>query len=89
MAASPAQPLLSTTDPRERYVRFQRLTDQGFVEFSFGIGTPDLMADLILPLDAYRLFCSANKVRYLTREQEDEQDFERSKWRYGAPGVTE
>lgn len=89
MPAPSPQPLLTSDDARERYVRFQRIDERGFVEFGFAVGSPELMADLILPLDAYHQFCRTNRVRYLTREQESEQDFERSKWRFGAPGVNE
>lgn len=82
-------PLLAPGDPRTRYVRFGRLNDKGFVEFSFGVGSPDLMAELVMPLDAYREFCRVNRVVYLTREQEAAMDHEQAKWRYGAPGVKE
>ncbi len=84
-----ARPLLSPSDRTPRFVRFGRLTDQGSVEFSFGVGSADLMAELILPLEAYRSFCQSNQVVHLTRDEEDQQDYERSKWRYGSPGLTE
>ena len=71
------------------YVRFQRLTERGFVEFEFGAGSCDLMVDLILPVAAYREFCKANRVIQLTREQERAIDHERAKWRYGSPGISE
>ncbi len=89
MLAAPETPLLSPDDGRARYVRFGRLTDRGFVEFSFGIGSPELMTELILPLEEYKTFCRVNKVIYMTREQEDAMDFEQAKWRYGSPGITE
>lgn len=84
-----ATPLLSSGDARSRYVRFHRVTDHGFVEFAFGVGSPDLMAELVLPLEAYREFCKVNRVVYLTREQEEAMDIDQAKWRYGTPGVTE
>lgn len=87
--ALPDTPLLARDDPRTRYVRFGRLNDKGFAEFSFGVGSPDLMAELVMPLAAYREFCRVNKVVYLTREQEEAQDLDAAKWRYGAPGVRE
>jgi phenol hydroxylase P0 protein len=82
-------PLLTPEDPRTRYVRFHRLNESGFVEFAFGVGSPELMADLVMPLAAYREFCRVNRVVYLTREQEQAQDIDAAKWRYGAPGLTE
>lgn len=82
-------PLLSPDDARSRYVRFHRITDHGFVEFAFGVGSPELMAELVMPLEAYREFCRANQVVYLTREEEAAMDADQAKWRYGSPGVTE
>jgi phenol hydroxylase P0 protein len=76
-------------DALPRYVRVQRYVDGDFVEFAFGIGSPELMVDLILPRPAFREFCQKNKVVDLTPEQERVLDFERSKWRYGKPGITE
>jgi len=85
----PATPLLQPQDTRTRYVRYHRLTSNGFVEFAFGVGSPELMAELIMPLAAYRDFCKANQVVYLTREEEAAMDHDQAKWRYGVPGVTE
>ena len=82
-------PLLSSRDERARYVRFHRITDHGFVEFAFGVGSPELMTELVLPLEAYREFCQVNQVVYLTRAQEEAMDVDQAKWRYGTPGVTE
>lgn len=82
----------STLDPVEtmpHFVRFHRITERGFVEFAFGIGSPDLMTELVLPVPAYREFCAKNRVRYLTREEEIALDHEQTKWRYGQPGITE
>ncbi len=84
-----ATPLLSSSDERERYVRFHRVTDRGFVEFAFGVGSPELMTELVLPLEAYREFCRVNQVVYLTRAQEEAMDIDQAKWRYGTPGVSE
>lgn len=82
-------PLFAPGDERARYVRFHRITDRGFVEFAFGVGSPDLMTELVLPLEAYREFCKVNQVVYLTREQEEAMDIDQAKWRYGTPGVRE
>lgn len=76
-------------DTGHRFVRFHRLTERGFVEFAFGIGSRDLMVDLVLPLRAYHEFCRTNRVVYLTREEGDALDFEQAKWKYGKAGVTE
>ncbi len=49
-------------DPRQRYVRLQQVRSDGFVEFEFAIGEPELAVELILPADAYREFCRNNNV---------------------------
>jgi len=79
----------SPFEAQTRYVRVQRVTETGFVEFAFGIGSPDLMVDLILPRAAFKEFCRTNNVVDLTPEQARVLDFERAKWRYGQPGITE
>lgn len=89
MTTAGPRPLLDAGDDRPRYVRFGRLTDRGFVEFSFAVDSPDLMAELVLPLDDYEEFCRINRVVYLSPEQEEALDLEQAKWRYGQPGITE
>jgi phenol hydroxylase P0 protein len=48
-----------------RWVRVQRETQNGFVEFEFFVADKDLYVDLILPAAAFREFCSINRVRFL------------------------
>lgn len=52
-------------DLRQRYVRLLQLRPDGFVEFEFAIGEPNLAVELILPADAYRAFCRDNGVTEL------------------------
>ena len=49
-----------------KYVRILGRTHTGHVEFSFAIGEPDLMVELILPEAAFKEFCDANHVIFLT-----------------------
>ena len=74
-------------DVDRRYVRFRELRADGYVEFDFAIGDPELSVELTLPLVAYQAFCRDNDVTYLTRDQAAAVDFEKSKWRYGQPGL--
>jgi Phenol hydroxylase subunit len=53
-------------DLRQRYVRLLQVRADGFVEFEFAIGEPELAVELILPADAYREFCRSNGVIELT-----------------------
>lgn len=79
----------SPFDVSKRYVRFRTMGEDGYVLFDFAIGDPELAVELTLPLDAYKAFCRENQVIYLTREQAEAVDFERSKWRFGTPGIEE
>lgn len=74
-------------DVSKHYVRFRELRDDGYVLFDFAIGDPELAVELTLPLPAYQTFCRERGVIYLTRDQVETLDFERSKWRYGKPGI--
>ncbi|MBL6751040.1 MAG: phenol hydroxylase [Nevskia sp.] len=74
-------------DVARRYVRFRELGADGYVRFDFAIGDPELAVELTLALADYRSFCRDCEVVYLTRDQAEAVDFERSKWRYGAPGL--
>lgn len=47
-------------DPDRRYVRVRRVRDDGFVEFEFAIGDPDMFVEMILPQQALAGFCAAN-----------------------------
>lgn len=48
-----------------RWVRIQRETENGFVEFEFFVADKDLCVELILPTAAFREFCASNRVRLL------------------------
>ena len=76
-------------DAERRYVRFRELRADGFVEFSFAIGDPELCVELVMLLADYKTFCRAQRVTYVTREQASALDSEQSKWRYGQPGLEE
>jgi phenol hydroxylase P0 protein len=78
-----------TFDVTQHYVRFRRLRRDGFVEFDFSIGDPGLSVELVLPLQAYERFCTANSVVHLSDEEGQALDAEQLKWRYGQPGLAE
>jgi len=71
------------------FVRLRRRRPDGFVEFDFAIGEPDLSVDLILPEAAYQEFCIDHRVRFLSHEEGARLDAEQAKWRYGQAGLTE
>lgn len=67
------------------HVRLRHERPDGFVEFDFSLGDPDLSVDLIMPKPAYTEFCRDNNVRFITAEQGRQIDDEQAKWRYGRP----
>ena len=91
MSVHPFQPPQRAPAPADlvKWVRVTCRRPDGFVEFDFAIGDPDLSVDLILPTAAFDEFCAANRVQHLSEAQGAAVDREQSKWRYGQPGVTD
>lgn len=52
-------------DPKRKFVRVNELRADGFIEFDFAIGEPELFVEMILPAAAFDEFCAANKVAFL------------------------
>ncbi len=52
-------------DPARKFVRVSDLRQDGFVEFEFAIGEPELFVEMILPASAFDDFCAHNKVTFL------------------------
>ncbi|WP_227818050.1 phenol hydroxylase subunit [Nitrogeniibacter aestuarii] len=64
-------------DPMRKFVRVRELRKDGFVEFDFAIGEPEIYVEMILHADAFDDFCADNQVEFLTDEPaaEDEQQW--------------
>jgi phenol hydroxylase P0 protein len=84
MIASPAG-----AAEQRRYVRVRRVRPDGLVCFDFSIGDPALTVELILPPAAFEEFCANNRVEHLSASQVEAIDYDKAKWRYGHPGITE
>jgi len=52
-------------DTTRRFIRIHRERANGFIEFEFAIGEPDVFAELILSRQAFDEFCVANAVEVL------------------------
>lgn len=52
-------------DTSRRFVRLRGERANGFVEFDFAIGEPEVFVELILGRDAFAEFCVTNKVELL------------------------
>lgn len=48
-----------------KFVRILRTLANGFVEFEFSIGEPDVAVELIMPKAAFDAFCSDNQVEFI------------------------
>lgn len=57
-------------DVTRKFVRLIERRADGFVEFEFAIGEPELYAEMLLPADAYEAFCAANEVIQLGPREE-------------------
>lgn len=74
---------LAETTQYSHYVRVTDVRKDGFVEFDFSLGDPDLYIELILPAPAFAQFCAANRVVFLTETEAAALDADRVKWRQG------
>ena len=61
-------------DVTRKFVRLIERREDGFVEFEFAIGEPELYAEMLLPADAYDAFCGANHVTFLEPRVEAVED---------------
>lgn len=59
----------SSFDPSRRFVRIKTIRDDGFVEFLFAIGDPELAAEMILPKAAFEQFAAAPGVETISDEE--------------------
>jgi len=52
-------------NPANKFVRVIELRKDGFVEFEFAIGEPELFCEMIMPASAFDEFCQINRVLFL------------------------
>ena len=51
-----------------RAIRIAEVRSDGFVSFDFYVGDPDIYAELVLPMEAFREFCAEQGVEPTGRE---------------------
>jgi phenol/toluene 2-monooxygenase (NADH) P0/A0 len=62
-------------DPNQKFVRVNELRKDGFVEFEFAVGEPELFVEMILPAASFEEFCQVNAVtRLAPNDAESTQD---------------
>lgn len=52
-------------DTNKKFVRVAELRPDGFVEFEFALGEPEIFVEMILPASSFDEFCAANHVTFL------------------------
>lgn len=55
-------------DTSRRFVRITGERANGFVEFDFAIGEPEVFIEMILGREAFEEFCVTNRVEMLSNE---------------------
>ena len=68
-------------DPSKKFVRVAELRRDGFVEFDFAVGEPEMFVEMILPATAFDEFCALNKVVFLDRRTQLKADAGDMDWR--------
>jgi phenol/toluene 2-monooxygenase (NADH) P0/A0 len=61
----------ATMDTTRRFVRLSGERPNGFVEFEFAIGEPEIFVEMILPRAALAEFCATNRVEMLPPRNAD------------------
>jgi len=68
---TPSSLELPACDVTRRTVRVLRRRANGFVEFEFSIGWPQLVVELMLPQGDFEAFCQAQRARILSEPEEE------------------
>lgn len=70
-------------DPNRRFVRVMG-NRNGFVEFEFAVGEPEICVEMVLTPEAFEQFCATNKPEMLpprSAQTETEQEDRGMDWR--------
>lgn len=68
-------------DKTQRFVLITAQREDGYVEFDFSVGDPDLAVELIMNRAMFDRFCEVNAVRTLT-QTDDQFNLTRERWRF-------
>lgn len=77
---------VNSFDEMPRYIRVRSGPEDRFVEFDFAIGHPELFVELVLPREAFEIFCRHNRVVHMDSEMIRAVDDDMIKWRFGEKG---
>lgn len=80
-------------DPTRKFVRVTELRPDGFVEFDFALGEPELFVEMILPAEAFDEFCAHNRVSFVDETSRlkldsSEDEASREEWNWSLRDAT-
>lgn len=56
-------------DPTRKWVRITNVRDDGFVEFEFALGEPEIFVEMILSAASFEEFCAKNQVVAIQKDR--------------------
>lgn len=72
-------------DPTRRFYRLRHVRDDGFIEFDFAIGSPELSVELILPHAAFEAFRQMPGMEVISDAEAARCERELNTYLYGTP----
>jgi phenol hydroxylase P0 protein len=68
---------------KKKFIKIEKIKDNGFIEFLFAIDTPTTNVEFLLPYKAFIKFCQNNKVKFVNEEQAEDMRKDGILWKYG------
>lgn len=68
-------------DTSKRYVLVRNVRDDGYIEFDFSLGEPEIFLEMILSTSAFNEFCQDNEVIRITEDDLSGQSTAEQVWR--------
>ena len=68
-------------DVTKKFVRVTNRRPDGFIEFDFAVGEPELFVELLMPEPAFTEFCATNRVVLLDGPRDGADNPEDWDWR--------
>lgn len=68
-------------DIKQRYVLIRNERSDGFIEFDYSVGEPEVFVEMILPRPAFDEFCLENDVAFITEADVSETALAEQVWR--------
>lgn len=75
-------------DTSLHYVRVTDKRDDGFVEFEFSVGQPEVALEMVLKQQDFEKFCEEQKVTFLDEEAAPSDDEEKNAFQWSLHDAT-